>query len=148
MSTNALLATMPDVRVIYTDDDRALKGRDAQWYPRWRIIAIKKGLIRLKSRCRLAHELGHAVLEHPTPCGHEFYDQRIEAEADEFAARLLLDDLDRLAFELATTCGHGHAAANLYVTLDLFENRLATLDAWERDWIAEKVAALQEGIGA
>lgn len=148
MSTTALLATLPDVRVLYTDDQRALKGRDARWYPQWRVIAIDRRLLRLKSRCRLAHELGHAVLEHPTPCGHEFYDQRVEAEADEFAARLLLDDLDKLAFELATACGHGHAAANLYVTLDLLETRLATLAPWEHSWISDEVARIQEGIGA
>jgi Zn-dependent peptidase ImmA (M78 family) len=148
MSTNALLAQMPEVRVLYTDDQRALKGRDARYYPRWKLIVIDSRLRRLKSRCRLAHELGHAVLEHPPECGHDFYDQRIEAEADEFAARLLLDDLDLLAFELATTCGHGHAASNLYVTLDLLEVRLSTLAPWERDWITSEVLRLQEGVGA
>lgn len=147
MSTTALLATMPRVRVLYTDDQRALKGREARWYPDFRLIAIDKRLRRLKSRCRLAHELGHAVLGHPA-CDDELYDQRIEAEADEFAARLLLDNIGDLAFELATACGHGHAASNLYVTLDLFEVRLATLASWERDWISTEVARIQEGVGA
>lgn len=147
MSTTALLATMPRVRVLYTDDERALKGREARWYPDFRVIAIDKRLRRLKSRCRLAHELGHAVLGHPA-CDDELYDQRIEDEADEFAARLLLDNLDTLSFELATACGHGHAASNLYVTLDLFEVRIATLAPWEREWISAEVARIQEGVGA
>lgn len=148
MSTTALLATMPNVRVLYTDDQRALKGRDARWYPDFRVIAIDRRLRRLKSRCRLAHELGHAVLDHPACGDDELYDQRIEDEADEFAARLLLDNLDDLAFELATSCGHGHAAANLYVTLDLFEVRLATLAPRESEWIAREVCRLQEDVGA
>lgn len=148
MSTTALLASMPDVRVLYTDDERALKGREARWYPKYSLIVIAKRLKRLKARCRLAHELGHVVLGHPTPCGIEFFDQRVELEADEFAARLLLSDLDALAFEMATACGRGHAAANLFVTLDLYETRLATLLPREAARLEEKVSGYQDGMGA
>lgn len=126
-SPYALLATMPDVELVWTTDEDVLRGRRARWFPRSRRIAIDSRLRRLKARCSLAHELGHVVLEHDAPCGNEFFDYRAELAADEFAARLLLDDLDQLATELALACNHGHAASNLNVTLDLFETRLRTL---------------------
>lgn len=144
----ALLDRLPDVRVLWTDDERALKGKRARWYPKWNVIAIDKTMRRLKARCSLAHELGHVVLGHPESCGHEFYDQRIEAEADEFAARLLLDDLAEIAHELAISCNHGHAAHNLNVTLDLFEVRLFTLRPDEERYVRARVAELLDDVGA
>lgn len=142
------LGNMPDVELIWSTDDAVLRGRRARWYPRSRRIVIDGRLRRLISRCSLAHELAHAALGHPEPCGNEFFDQRVEAEADELAARWLLDDLDQLSLELATTCNHGHAAANLRVTLDMLEVRLATLTAGERAYIERAVWNVHESVGA
>lgn len=143
-----LLEQLHDIDVVWTLDQQVLKGRRARWFPSKRTIAIDASLRRLRARCSLAHELGHVVLNHTVPCGNEFFDRRVEAEADEFAARLLLDDVDELAHELATTVTHGHAAANLRVTLDLFETRLATLTEPERRHIHRKVSDAHETIGA
>lgn len=147
-SPYTLLSQMPDVQLVWTADPNVLKGRRARWFPRSRHIAIDSRLRRLKSRCSLAHELGHVVLEHPTACGTDFFDNRVELEADHFAARLLLSDLQQLGTELATTCNHGHAAANLNVTLDMLETRLAGLSAIEQKRLGRIVWSIHEGIGA
>jgi Zn-dependent peptidase ImmA (M78 family) len=147
-SPYTLLAAYADVQLIWTAKASTLRGARARWFPDHRVIAIDSRLRRLISRCSLAHELGHVVLEHPTPCGNEFFDRRVEEEADEFAARLLLDDLDELACELATTCGHGHAAANLRVTLDMLDTRLRTLTELERAHLSRVVWNVHESVGA
>jgi Zn-dependent peptidase ImmA (M78 family) len=148
LSPYALLASRADVQLIWTENPDTLRGARGRWFPDSRVIAIDSRVRRLISRCSLAHELGHVVLEHPTPCGNDFFDRRVEEEADEFAARLLLDDLDELARELATTCHHGHAAANLRVTLDMLETRLKTLTDLERRHISKRVWAVHDSTGA
>lgn len=127
-----LLAAMPDVRLHWTDHPDVLQGRRARWFPDKRVIAIDKRLRRLKARCSLAHELAHIVLG--DTCGSEggLYDFRRELRADEFAARLLLPDLDELARTIVVTCTDGHAARELNVTLDLYRTRLDTLRDDER----------------
>lgn len=144
----SVLASLPDVRLEWTEDQEVLEGRRARWFPGHRVIVIDSRLKRLKARCSLAHELGHVVLEHPTPCGSEFFDNRVEVEADQFAARLLLPDLDLLGIELATSVHHGHAASNLNVTRDILEARLAGLREDESRHLRRIVWDVHEGRGA
>lgn len=146
-SPYAVLDALPEIKLVWTNDERALKGRDARWFPARKVIAVKASLRRLKSRCRIAHELGHIVLGHGASCGVEFFDLRAEEAADEFAARLLLDDLQMLATELATTVHHGHAANNLNVTLDMFDTRLRTLLPDEIAVVDSLVCEIQAGHG-
>jgi Zn-dependent peptidase ImmA (M78 family) len=146
-SPHVVLDVYPDVRLVRTNDEKVLRGRDARWFPMPRVIVIKASLRRLTYRCRLAHELGHVVLGHGAACGDDLYDYRLELAADEWAARLLLDDLPRLIVELATTCNHGHAAANLNVTLDVLDTRLHTMDPGESSLVDELVREIQESGG-
>lgn len=143
-----LLAALTGVTVHYTDDQRVLRGRRGRWFPGPREIVIDKRLRRLKSRCALAHELAHAVLNHGPCGGGDLYDYRRELAADEFAARLLLDDVDRLADVLAHAVHRGHAASELNVTVDLLDTRLAGLTDIEHEHIAERLAAVREMAGA
>lgn len=142
-----MLASRPEVTIVYTRDDAVLKGRDARWFPRVDTIAMHGDLRGLSWRCAIMHELGHVVLGHPAGCDNAFYDQRNEMAADEFAARHLLPDLDAIGREIATTTTHGHAARNLGVILDLLEVRLKTLDEDEHRQIDRIVYAIQEGRG-
>jgi Zn-dependent peptidase ImmA (M78 family) len=143
-----LLASMPDVTVRYTRDQAILKGSNARWFPRVRTVAMHADLRGRRWRSSIAHELSHAILDHPAACGDEFFDQRLELEADALAAKMLLPDLDDLARELATTCHHGHAAANLGIILDLLEVRLKYLTPAERRYLDAAVWAVHEGEGA
>lgn len=143
-----LLAALTGVKVHYTDDQQVLQGRRGRWFPGPREIVIDKTLRRLKSRCTLAHELAHAVLNHGPCGGGDLFDYRRELEADQFAARLMLDDLEYLADTLAVTCGVGHAAAELRVTVDLLDTRLSTLTDEERVYIDERVWRHDEMAGA
>lgn len=53
-------------------------------------ISTRRGMSIQQYRSTLAHELGHAhYRDHPT--GHGHYDQKQEARADRYAARLLID---------------------------------------------------------
>lgn len=53
-------------------------------------ISTRRGMSIQQYRSTLAHELGHAHYgDHPT--GHGHYDQKQEARADRYAARLLID---------------------------------------------------------
>lgn len=143
-----LLTAMPDVQLVWTSNQEVLRGRRARWFPGKNAIAIDSRLRRLKARCSLAHELGHVVLGHP--CGGEgtLFDYRRELAADEFAARLLLHDLDELARTIVVTCSDGHAARELNVTLDLYRTRLDTLREEEFAYISEHVTTVRDGWGA
>lgn len=138
-SPYSLLATMPEVRLHWTDNQEVLQGRRARWFPVQKVIAIDKSLRPLLARCSLAHELGHVVFG--DACGAEdgLYDLRRELRADEFAARLLLPDLALLARTVVLTCTDGHAARELNVTLDLYRTRLDTLTPEERVVIDDQV---------
>jgi Zn-dependent peptidase ImmA (M78 family) len=123
---------MPEVRLHWTDNQDVLQGRRARWYPVQRVIAMDKTVRPLKSRCSLAHELAHVVFG--DTCGGEgdLFDYRRELRADEFAARLLMPDLELLARTIVITCTDGHAARELNVTLDLYQIRLDTFTTEER----------------
>lgn len=143
-----LLAVMPAVQLVWTSNQAVLQGRRARWFPTEGAIAIDSRLRRLKARCSLAHELAHVVLG--DACGGDggLYDDRRERQADEFAARLLLSDLDELARTISITCTDGHAARELNVTLDLYRTRLETLDQDEHAYIDAHVLSVHDGWGA
>lgn len=148
MSTRALLASLPDVEVVYTRDPDILKGRLARWFPRVRTIAFHCDARGKAWRCAAVHEIAHAVLGHPAACGNDFFDNQNEIDADRWAARVLLPDLDDVAREIATAPSYGAAAYNLGVILDLLEVRLANLSAFERHRMDRRVWAIHEGGGA
>jgi Zn-dependent peptidase ImmA (M78 family) len=130
---------MPDVRLHWTDNPEVLQGRRARWFPIQRVIAIDQNLRSLLARCSLAHELAHVVFGDTCGTEESLFDYRRELRADEFAARLLLPELDLLARTIVVTCTDGHAARELNVTLDLYRTRLDTLTPEERAVIDEHV---------
>lgn len=64
-------------------------GAKGYYHHKSRTISTRRGMSITQYRSTLAHELGHAYYgDEPTGNGH--YDQRQEARADEYAARLLI----------------------------------------------------------
>jgi hypothetical protein len=145
---SALLATMPQVLVEYTTDDDILCGREARWFPDVATIAVRTGLRGTRWHDAMLHELGHVMLGHPAACGDDFYDQRVEAEADAFAAKHAIPDLQEMARQLGTAGSYAHAARNLGTCYDLLEVRLANLTTQERELVEDLVWNIHEGIGA
>lgn len=132
------LADMPDVELVWTDDDALLCGDDAWWDPDTRQIWMDSRLKRVVRRCALAHELAHVVRE-DFACGDPRTDLRMERDADRLAARWLLPDLEAIAVAYVTAESDGHAADMLYVTVDLLEARCSALHPAERHYIRRKV---------
>lgn len=147
-STRALLASIPDVRVVYTRDDAVLKGRLARWFPNVRTIAFHADARGKAWRCSAVHEIAHAVLGHPAACGNDFFDNQNEIDADKWAARVLLPDVDAVATEIASAASYGEAAYNLGVILDILEVRLQHLTPMERSRVNRRVWNVHEGSGA
>lgn len=58
-----------------------------------RLILLRPGLRHRQAKHTLAHEIGHAVHE-DVPTGDPRYDARAELAAEEFAARLLINEAD------------------------------------------------------
>ena len=75
----------------------------AIWIPPQRRIILRKGLDYVTRRCVLAHELGHAWHSH-IKTGVDWLDDRMEKEADEYAATLLIQTVDYA--EIEHTYGH------------------------------------------
>jgi Zn-dependent peptidase ImmA (M78 family) len=106
------------------------------WCPADRVILLDQRLDRRAARCVLAHELGHALLDH-AGCPAAFGDRRwlagrLEAEADRWSARRLVA-LPALAEVLAERPADVQAAAAaLDVTPAVLRCRLDGLDAGER----------------
>lgn len=80
----------------------------------------------------LAHEIGHAVLGHD-----RLDDPRFEAEADTFAARMLVDSAEYERLERLQLCAHD-IAEDLGVTLPILEAFRAQLG---RDTFVTRAAA-------
>ena len=91
-------------------------------------ISTRRGMSIQQYRSTLAHELGHAHYgDHPT--GHGHYDQKQEARADRYAARLLIDPA---TFDTAYRWCQGNLqelADELEVTQHLLRVYLTTIDA-------------------
>lgn len=105
------------------------------WCPDERVVLIDDRLDRRQARCVLAHELAHALLGHRA-C-HDYGDsdwlaQRVEAAADDWAARRLLP-LPALVDALAMHPDDLEAvAAQLDVVADVVRLRLRALAPTER----------------
>lgn len=115
------------------------------WCPTDRVILLDDRLEAVPARCVLAHELGHAMLDHEA-C-HEFADrrwfaQRLEAAADDWAGQRLLALSDLV--EAAAACGGDPAAAavHLEVTAPVLARRLQRLTPAERQALADRGARL------
>lgn len=68
-------------------------GRAGAYLHHQRLILLRPGLRGRQAQHTLAHEIGHAVRGDVTT-GDPRYDARAEVAADEFAARLLIDEAD------------------------------------------------------
>ena len=79
------------------------------------VIVLNAWLDEAQQRSTLAHELGHAWYGH-RPTGDEHGDARDERQADEYAARLLVDPLAYAAAERAVGTHPGALAVELGVT--------------------------------
>ena len=93
-----------------------------------RTISTRRGLSVAAYRCTLAHELAHAHYgDQSTGNGH--YDQKQEARADRYAARLLIDPR---TFDTAYRWCQGNLqelADELEITQHLLRVYLSTIDA-------------------
>lgn len=89
-------------------------GPKAAWLPRQRAVSMRIGVDDVTALCALAHELGHA--HYGDPPGH---DQRLEARADRFAARLLISPDEYAMAERAYGPHPAHIAHELGVTVHL-----------------------------
>lgn len=76
---------------------------DGLWVAAQRRIILRRGLDYVTRRCVLAHEIGHAWHSH-IKTGVDWLDDRMEKEADEYAATLLIHP-DHYA-EIEHTYGH------------------------------------------
>ncbi|MCK7676204.1 ImmA/IrrE family metallo-endopeptidase [Corynebacterium pygosceleis] len=91
-----------------------------RWYPARRVITIRRGLHPVEQLCTLAHELGHAYLEHQPGVGG-WFDARQEREADEYAARMLIAPAEYALAETMYGPDARAIAAELGVTPHLVE---------------------------
>jgi Zn-dependent peptidase ImmA (M78 family) len=118
------------------------------WCPSDRVILLDERLDRRHARCVLAHELGHAVLEH-TGCPAAYADRRwlagrLEAQADRWSARRLVT-LPELADVLAERPADLHAAAAaLDVTPAVLRCRLDGLDRRERSALRARLSRRED----
>jgi Zn-dependent peptidase ImmA (M78 family) len=91
------------------------RGEEGRYYESHQCIVLNAGMSTSKMISAFAHELGHATLRHGQTLDARVH-QRQERQADEYAARLLIDsaefeeterlyssDTDTLAYHLGVT---------------------------------------------
>lgn len=101
-----------------------------------RVIGLNSNADVFTRRCACAHELGHHLLNHLRDPGFQLShmtnlapcNQRLEAEANAFAAALLMDDTETLE-AIRTYPEARNAAAALHVCVELFYAKLESLNA-------------------
>lgn len=101
-----------------------------------RVIGLNSNADYYTRRCACAHELGHLVLGHVKLAGMRAgrtedltnLTSRMEAEANCFAAALLISDEDALN-AIRTYCELSRAAASLYVCPELLQAKARILSA-------------------
>ena len=104
------------VRMDYDAHGVLKEGDLGGWFPQERLVLVRSGLGWKNLRHTVAHELGHAA--HGHPAGH---DPKHERQADEYAARLLINRDD---YEQAELVYEGNAQAiahELDVTMHMLE---------------------------
>lgn len=87
------------------------------WFPRQRGILLRPGMGHRNRLHTLAHELGHAIHNHP-----EKPNQKQERQADDFAANLLIDTQKYRECEIMFDGNEGAIAQELEVTLSLLKH--------------------------
>lgn len=118
------LAKVPDLLALAAqhgiDIVRHHDGEKGRWYPARRTISLRVGLPARAERCTLAHELGHAVLEHDAG-GHlpRWLVEKQERAADRWAANLLIDAREYAHLETIYEGHLGAIAAEMGVTVSL-----------------------------
>lgn len=89
-------------------------GPKGAWLPDPRVISLQYGMSDTQTRCTLAHELGHALQHHPA-CAED----KLEHQADKWAATVLIDPDDYAQAEHIHDGHPGAIADELGVTLHL-----------------------------
>lgn len=118
------LASRLDVRVAWV----RLDGEAGRWVPDRSMILLDSRLVAREEVCTLAHELGHAFHRHPAS-GSSGPRADVEAQADEYAAMLLISAEDYRRAEVEVGCSHPGALAEvLDVDARIVEARQRILD--------------------
>lgn len=118
------LASRLDVRVGWV----RLDGEAGWWVPDRGLILIDSRLSPREERCTLAHELGHAFHRHPAS-GSSGPRADVEAQADAFAAMLLISEAAYRRAETLVGCSHPGALAEILdVDARIVEARQRILD--------------------
>lgn len=99
-------------------------GAKGWFYPTHQLISLRSDLSWVERRCTLAHELGHATLDHLIPAP-AWLEARQEREADEWAARQLISPVEYKAAEMLCDAHPGAIARELGVTVNL-------VSVWQR----------------
>lgn len=95
-------------------------GHKGRWYPATRTISLRADLPARARRCTLAHELGHAVLEHDAgPDLPQWVVEKQERAADKWAADLLIDPREYAELETIYEGHLGAIASEMGVTVSL-----------------------------
>lgn len=106
------------VRMDYDTHGLLKDGDLGGWFPDQRLILVRPDLGWRNLRHTVAHELGHAAHNHPAN-----HDPKHERQADEYAARLLIDERDYVQAEIVYDGNQQAIAHELGVTMHL-------LDVW------------------
>ncbi|MCL0120659.1 ImmA/IrrE family metallo-endopeptidase [Corynebacterium pygosceleis] len=101
-------------------------GERGRWYDGPRIITIRRGLTYIEHRCTLAHEIGHAILDHITNAP-AWIQRKQERAADQWATGFLITPEAYAAAEELRGNHRGGIASELYVTRHL-------VDIWQLRW--------------
>lgn len=97
-------------------------GEKGRWYPARRTISLRAGLPARAERCTLAHELGHAVLEHEAGAHlPQWLVEKQERAADRWAAETLISEDAYRSAEASLGPHPGAIAVELGVTVHLLE---------------------------
>lgn len=116
-----------------------LRPARGAWIAAERVILLERTLGRAERNTVLAHEIAHVDLDH-AKTGRKWFDRRMERDADDLAARRLVD-LERLADVLRWALCPEEVAHELDVTVDVVRRRIRSLTVQEKDAIAARLAA-------
>lgn len=119
------MATERGVFVDY-DDVGWLEGAKGGWFPEYDLILLRDDLTHVEQVCTLAHELGHAVLEHRGDVAG-WWSTRQERQADQWASELLISPEDYAAAEALYGPHAGALARELGVTVHMIQT-------WRSHW--------------
>ena len=107
-------------------------GEKGRWHRARRVVSLRRDLGPVNRRCTLAHELGHAALDHEVRGDlPRWIVVRQDKDADEWAARLLISEVEYAVAESIHPAPSA-IARELEVTLHL-------LEVWQR--LHERIAA-------